>query len=98
MAEPVDPNKTVAELAKETRRLADQTNHLATTISNLDTRTSIFARPYKYLIFSFLQGLFVFLGSTVGVALVLVILRALGYLPGLGTVATSIKDLITHAK
>ena len=84
MYQPSSDKDPVLELARET-------NKLGVLIERLMSRDAVFARPGRYLLFSFLNGLFVFLGSTVGVALLLWILNLLGYLPILGDLATAAK-------
>lgn len=83
------PTDSAAQLATEVRRLS-------TIIERLEVRQSFFVRPGHYLLFSFLNGLFIFLGSTVGVALFLWLLNILGYLPGLGEAAGLIKSVINR--
>lgn len=66
--------------------LAHETNRLASTIDSIEKtgQWSVFTRPRKFLFFSFLNGLMIALGSTIGFALVLYILQLLGYLPIIG--------------
>lgn len=80
MYKPSSDKDPVLELARET-------NKLGTLVEKLMTRDAMFARPGRYLLFSFLNGLFVFLGSTVGVALLIWILKLMGYLPFLSDLA-----------
>jgi hypothetical protein len=57
-------------------------------------RDAVFARPWRYMMFSFLNGLFIFLGSTLGVAILLWILNLMGYLPVLSDIAGPLKSAI----
>jgi len=75
------------ELAKETRRLG-------VLVERLMKRDAVFARPWRYMMFSFLNGLFIFLGSTLGVAILLWILNLMGYLPVLSDIAGPLKSAI----
>ncbi len=67
-------------------KLVRQVERVATTLNALERRRewSAYAHPWKFLILSFLNGLMVALGSTIGFALVLYLLKALGYLPVIG--------------
>lgn len=66
--------------------LAQETNRLASTIDSIEKtgQWSTYARPRRFLVFSFLNGLMIALGSTIGFAIVLYLLQLLGYLPIIG--------------
>lgn len=87
MYRPTNQDDPALELARETRKLG-------VLIERLMARDAVFARPWRYLLFSFLNGLFIFLGSTVGVALLLWILNLMGYLPILGDIAQVVKRML----
>jgi hypothetical protein len=87
MYRPSTDNDPALELARETHRLG-------VLVERLMARDAVFARPWRYLFFSFLNGLFIFLGSTVGVAILLWILNLFGYLPFLGDAAQMIRNTI----
>lgn len=76
--------KTPGDLTEAARDLARETHRLATIVEQLTKRDISLGHPWRHLIYSFLGGLSVFLGSTVGVALLIWLLRQLGYLPLLG--------------
>ncbi len=83
---PVDANEIARDLARETRRLTDVVERLV--------NKSAPTRPGRALFFSFLTGLFTVLGSTLGVALLIWLLRQLGYLPFLGDFFQKIQSSI----
>ncbi len=87
MYRPINNQDPALELARETKRLAAIVERLA-------KRDALFAHPARYLLFSFLNGLFIFLGSTVGVALLLWLLNLLGYLPFIGDLTKMITRTI----
>lgn len=68
--------------------LATQVERVARTLDSLEKRRewSAYAHPWRFLAYSFLNGLMVALGSTIGFALVLYLLNVLGYLPIIGDV------------
>ncbi len=74
------------DLRAALRKLSSETNKLARTVERIEIkqRWSIYAHPLKFFIFSFMNGLFIALGSTFGVALVLLLFHYLGYIPILG--------------
>lgn len=84
-----DLGAVVVDLARETKQLA-------ATIRRIEAKRhwSIYAHPWRFFLFSFLNGLFVVLGSTLGVAIVLYIFSWLGYLPVLGDLFTGLRQTI----
>ena len=86
-----------AALIKQIKELGDQTEHLANTIHKIETkqRWSIYAHPWRFFVFSFLNGLFIVLGSTFGVALVFYGLHLLGYLPIFGDFFEALSSVLS---
>jgi len=82
------------------RDLTSQTNRLAKTIERIEVkqRWSIFAHPTKFFFFSFMNGLFIAIGSTFGVALILLIFHYLGYLPIIGELANQAREVIQNTR
>lgn len=89
MTKKEDFEQTVVELSKNTAELAK-------TIKRIDAKRhwAIYSHPWRFFIFSFLNGLLIVLGSTLGVALVLYLLSLLGYLPYVGTFFSGLRETI----
>lgn len=86
MADKADPELT---LTREVARVTKALNQLES-----QREWSAYAHPWKFLFFSFLNGLMVALGSTLGLALVLYLLNLLGYLPIIGEVFTFLRQSV----
>ena len=85
-----------AELAKNVVELAKETKKLSIIVNNLSRQKdwSAYANPKKFLLFSLLNGLFVVVGSTIGLALIFYLLNLLGYIPWLGNFFAALKETI----
>lgn len=79
-------NKEEEALKRSLQDLTKQTNRLADTVDRIEKSRSwsAYARPWRFMAFSFLNGILIALGSTLGFAVVLYILQLLGYLPIIG--------------
>lgn len=82
------------------KELARETNHLARTVERIEIKQkwSIYAQPAKFFWFSFLNGLFIALGSTLGVILIIWLSQALGYLPLFGNLFSGLKDALVETR
>jgi|GEM_PF-3767057 len=78
--------------------LAKQVERVARTLDSLEKRRewSAYAHPWRFLWYSFLNGLMVALGSTIGFAAVLYLLNVLGYLPVIGEVFSFLGSAATR--
>lgn len=90
--------KESKELVAAVRDLQKETQKLATTINNIEYRyqLSAFVHPWRYLILAFLYGLFMFLGSTAGVLLIVYVIGRLGFLPYIGSFFTDLKNIVAR--
>lgn len=74
--------------------LTEQVERVAKVLTSLEQHRewSAYAHPGRFMFFSFMNGLMVALGSTIGFALVLYLLKLLGYLPVIGEVFTFLQQ------
>lgn len=95
----MDVIKNEEQLAQDLKDLSESVKKMALVVQSVEKKQyfSILEKPWKFILFSFLQGVATTLGATIGVgiivALVIIILQQLGF-TNVGSVLQSIFPVV----